>query len=170
MHILTWIFLAAVLLSAATRWWLSARQAHAVKAHRQRVPDPFVNNISLIEHQKAADYTLAQVRLSQADVLIDAALLLWLTLGGGINLIDSAWQSLGLGAHWHGVAAILSVLLLTTIVNLPLSLWRTFRIEARFGFNRMTPAMFVIDMLKGTAIALVLGLPLLWAVLYLMDS
>jgi STE24 endopeptidase len=170
MHLFTWIFLTAVALSAATRLWLTARQAHAVRAHRERVPAPFVESISLAEHQKAADYTLARVGLSQIDVLVDAALLLWLTLGGGIDHLDSAWRAFGFNPRWQGIAVILSVMLLTAIVNLPFSLWQTFHIEAKFGFNKMTLGLFVIDALKGAAIGLLLGVPLLWALLYLMGA
>lgn len=167
---LTWIFLLTVLLSTAVRAWLSARQAHAVSSHRARVPEPFSGAVTLEEHQKAADYTLARVRLSQIDMLLDAAVLLLLTLSGGIDFIDRQWRGVHIAPRWQGVAVILSVFLLLGLINLPLSLWRTFSIEARFGFNRMTPKLFVIDMLKGMAIGLALGVPVLWTVLYLMDS
>lgn len=170
MQILTWAFLFAVVLSTAARWWLAARQAHAVQTYRPQVPEPFRDVISLADHQKAADYSLAKARLARIDMLIDAAVLLWLTLGGGISLLDRWWQALPLTERWHGVAVILSVFLLMGVIDLPLSIWRTFRLEARFGFNRTTPKTFVLDLVKGLAIGAVLGIPLLWVLLFLMDS
>lgn len=170
MPTLIWIFLIAVLFSTVLRGWLSLRQARAVHAHRERVPEPFSATIGLDDHRKAADYTVAQVRLAQVDLVLDTVLLLLLTLGGGIGLIDASWRALDWPSRWHGVAVIMSVFLLMGAVNLPISLWRTFRIEARFGFNRMTPGLFVLDLLKGTAIAMALGIPLLWVILALMES
>lgn len=169
-HPLTLLFVLAVLISTVLRLWLTQRQMRAVAAHRTTVPAPFAAQISLEDHQKAADYTLARAPLAQLDTVIDAGVLLALTLGGGINLLESLWQPLALPTPWQGIAVILSVLLLTALVDLPFALIRTFRIEARFGFNRMTLKMFAMDQLKGLLLGAVLGIPLLWAILVLMDS
>jgi STE24 endopeptidase len=168
MSLFTTVFVFAVLASVATRLWLNARQIAAVRAHRDRVPEPFAAAIGLDDHRKAADYTVAHGRLNVADTLLDGALLLLLTLGGGIEAIDGAWRALGLTGPMLGVLVVLSVLLLTTVVSLPLSLWRTFVIEARFGFNRMTPGLFALDLVKSLLLGGLLGAPLVYAVLWTM--
>jgi STE24 endopeptidase len=170
MSLLTLLFLFAVVASTVLRLWLTRRQMHAVSQHRDTVPTPFIDTIQLAEHQKAADYTLARARLSQIDTVLGALVLLVVTLGGGIDRVDSWWQSLHLPSPWHGVAVIASLLLLMSVVDLPLSWIRTFRIESRFGFNRMTQGMFWLDLAKGLLLGSVLGLPLLWVVLKLMES
>ncbi len=170
MPTLTLLFLLAVFVSTALRLWLSQRQMRAVAQHRNAVPTPFAGSIELAEHQKAADYTLAQARFGQVDLLLSTVVLLLVTLAGGINWVDAAWQRAPLPAPWHGVAVIATLLVLMSIIDLPLSWLRTFRIEARFGFNRMTQGMFWLDLLKGLLLGAALGLPVLWVVLKLMDS
>ena len=165
----TLIFIVAVLASTALRWWLSQRQMRAVATHRAAVPTPFAASIALAEHQKAADYTLARARLGRIDTVVGALALLLITLGGGINWLEIMWQPLQLPAPWHGVAVMTSVFVALGIIDLPFSIIRTFRIEARFGFNRMTPRMFVMDMLKGLLLGAALGIPLLWVLLTLMN-
>jgi STE24 endopeptidase len=170
MTTLTLVFLLAVLMSTALRMWLTQRQMRSVTRHRATVPGAFAGTISLEEHQKAADYTLARGSLNQFDTLLGSAVLLAITLGGGLNWLESRWQLVGLTAPWHGVAVIASLLLLTSLIDLPLSWYRSFRIEARFGFNRMTQGMFFLDLLKGLLLGAILGLPLLWVLLILMNS
>ena len=170
MTTLTLVFLLAVLMSTALRMWLTQRQMRSVTRHRATVPGAFSGTISLEEHQKAADYTLARGSLNQFDILLGSAVLLAITLGGGLNWLESRWQLVGLTTPWHGVAVIASLLLLTSLIDLPLSWYRSFRIEARFGFNRMTQGMFFLDLLKGLLLGAILGLPLLWVVLKLMNS
>jgi STE24 endopeptidase len=169
MHWLTPIFIVAVVLGAAIELWLSLRQAAAVARHRGRVPPPFADSISAAEHARAADYTLAKVRFGRIATLIDGALLLALTVGGGIAAIDGLWRHTHLAQPWLGLAVIASVVALMQLVGLPLSLWRTFGLEARFGFNRTTPALFVTDLAKGVALAVALGGPLVIATLLLMQ-
>jgi STE24 endopeptidase len=169
MQWLTPLYVLALLASSAVRLWLAERQAAAVARHRDAVPVPFKDSVSAADHAKAADYTLAKVRLARISTIVDAALVLWLTLGGGIATVDSAWRHAGLPQPWLGAAVIASVALITEAVSLPFSVWRTFRLEARFGFNRTTPALFVIDHLKGLALAVLIGGPLLVATLLLMQ-
>lgn len=170
MPILTILFLFAVIASTVLRLWLTQRQMRTVSARRDSVPTPFADSIELAEHQKAADYTLARARLGQVDTLLGAFVLLVVTLGGGIAVLDAWWRGAALPDPWHGVAVIASLLLLMSMIDLPLSWIRTFRIETRFGFNRMTPSMYVVDLLKGLLLGAVLGLPLLWVILTLMNS
>src|SRR5579863_5250245 len=169
MHWLTPLFLLAVLASCAIRLWLAGRQAAAVARHRDRVPAPFVASVPALEHSKAADYTIAKLRFGRITLLIDTVLVLWLTLGGGIAAIDALWRQTGWPQPWLGVAVVASVALLAELVTLPLSVWRTFGLESRFGFNRTTPALFVADRAKGLALAVLIGGPLLIAILLLME-
>jgi STE24 endopeptidase len=169
MHWFTVIFVVALVSVAATRWWLSLRQSAAVRRHRDRVPEAFAAQIELAAHQKAADYTLALGRLNRWDVLLELAIALAFTLGGGIDAIDRAWMHAALPSVAHGTLVVLTTLILIAALDLPLSIWRTFVIEARFGFNRMTPRIFVADLIKSLLVSLVLGAPLVFVVLFLME-
>jgi STE24 endopeptidase len=169
MNAFTWLFLAALAAATATRLWLAARQSAHVRSHRDAVPVLFAAVIPLAAHQKAADYTVAKARVSTVDLLIDTALVLWLTLGGGLELLGTLWQPLfAPGSLAHGTALLLSLFLVQGLVSLPLALYRTFVVESRFGFNRMTLALFFSDLVKQTLLALVLGTPLILGVLWLM--
>jgi len=165
----TWVFVAAVALATATRLWLALRQIRHVRTHRDAVPGMFAESIPLAAHQKAADYTVAKVRLGIVDTALDALILLALTLGGVLQWLSDLWQRvIAVESIWHGSALILTVFLLRGVLGLPLSLYRIFVIEERFGFNRMTLRLFVTDLLKGLAVGAVLGVPLLLVVLWLM--
>jgi STE24 endopeptidase len=169
MHWFTTLFVLFLLVSTLVRSWLNQRQIAAVGAHREAVPAAFATQVDLDAHRKAADYTIALANLNRWDILLDALVALALTLGGGIDAIDRLWQPAGLPDAWHGTLVVLSTLLLMSLVSLPLSTYRTFGIEARFGFNRMTPWLFIGDLLKGLLLALLLGGPLLFVILYLMQ-
>jgi len=165
---LTPVFVIAVLAGAAIEWWLSQRQAAAVAGHRGSVPAPFAASISAQEHAKAADYTVAKVRLARTGLLIDTALTLALTVGGGLAAIDALWRHTRLAEPWLGLAVIGTAALVIRLVSLPLSLWRTFVLEARFGFNRMTVGLYLTDLAKSVALSIAIGGPLLVATLLLM--
>ncbi len=166
---LTPLFILAVLLGTTIELWLSQRQARAVARHRDQVPGPFAGSVSANEHGKAADYTLAKLRLGRIGAVVDAALTLVLTIGGGIAAVDALWRHTRLTQPWLGVLVIATVALLIQLVNLPFSVWRTFRLETRFGFNRTTPGLFLADLGKSLALAVLLGGPLLIATLVLME-
>jgi STE24 endopeptidase len=169
MHPFTAAFLAALALSTAIRLWLALRHMRHVGAHRDRVPPEFAERIALAAHQKAADYSRAKTRLAVFDTLIGAALLLAFTLGGGLQALSDAWSGVfEAGGYAHGIALILSMGVVSAVIELPLDLYRTFVLEARFGFNRTTPALFVADLAKQTLVGLLLGVPLLFCVLWLM--
>lgn len=169
MHWFAGLFVLLLVASTATRSWLNQRQVAAVQRHRGEVPEAFRAQIDLTSHQKAADYTAAGAQVSRWDTLLDAGVALLLTLGGGLSAIDQWWQTVHLPAIWHGTAVVLSTLLLVSLIGLPLSIWRTFGVEARFGFNRMTIGLFVADLFKGLALGLVLGGPLVFVILFLMQ-
>jgi len=167
----SWVFLAALAAATLTRLWLSRRQLSHVRAHRGAVPPTFAATIPLSAHQKAADYTVAKSKLGMLDALLDAVVVLGFTLGGGVQWLAAQWgKVLSPDSIWHGAALIVTVLVLQALIGLPLGLYRTFGIEQRFGFNRMTFKLFVVDLLKGLALAALLGLPLLIAVLWLMGA
>jgi STE24 endopeptidase len=169
MNAFTFAFLAALLVVTATRIWLARRHIRHVSAHRDRVPPEFAESVPLAAHQKAADYTRARTRLGILDALVSAAVLLGFTLGGGLEWLYDAWaRLLEAGGYAHGIALILSVAAITGLIDLPFSIYRTFVIEAKFGFNRLTPALFVADLAKNIALGLAIGVPLLLAVLWLM--
>ncbi len=151
----------------AGRLWLTVRQIRCVAAHRGAVPAGFAERIPLAAHQKAADYTVDRHRLAIFTTLVDAALLLAFTLGGGLAWLHEFWAArfAGLG---YGLALIFSVMAIGAAVDLPFALYRQFVIEARYGFNRMTLALFFADLLKHTVLGIVIGAPVILTVLWLM--
>ena len=169
MNWLTSLFIAAVAVSTALELWLSQRQIAAVTTHRDRVPEPFAASVSAVEHAKAADYTIAKARFGRIAEIMNAVVTLALTVGGGIAAIDALWRHTGWSQPWLGLVVIGSVFMLTGIINLPLSIWSTFRLEARFGFNRTTPALFIADLAKSLLLSVLLGGPMLLATLALME-
>jgi len=162
-------FLAAFTLTLAGRLWLTLRQIRFVAAHRAAVPDGFTERISLAAHQKAADYTVDRNRLEILTTLVDAALLLALTLGGGLAWLHDFWSGRLAGLP-YGLALIFSVMLVSAVIDLPFSLYRQFVIEARYGFNRMNLALFVGDLVKHALLGIVIGAPVILAVLWLMGA
>lgn len=158
----TLLFIAFLLADVALRLWLATRQIRYVQARRGEVPAEFAAKIGLYSHQRAADYTVARMQLSILERVVDAAVLVGLTLLGGLQYLNVALGHAIGGDMWRQLALIGCVLAILGLVSLPFSLWRRFRLEARFGFNRMTPGMFVLDALKGIALQLALGIPLLY--------
>jgi STE24 endopeptidase len=166
----TLIFLLALALSTALRLWLDMRHLRHVIVHRNRVPPDFAGRIELADHRKAADYTVAKVRVGMLEIAIDTLVLLVLTIGGALGLIDQALRALLGGGYLHGLALFACVGVLGFFVGLPASLYRTFRIEARFGFNKLTWPLWFADLAKGAALTVLIGGPLLLAVLWLMEA
>ena len=162
-------FIAAVLGGALLDLWLSQRQASTVARLRGAVPQPFAGSVSAAEHAKAADYTIAKVHFGRVNTLVDTLLVLILTLGGGLAALDALWRHTSLAPPWLGVAVIGSVVALMQLIQLPLAAWRTFVLEARFGFNRTTALTFFTDLAKSLALAVALGVPLLVVTLLLME-
>jgi len=173
MQTFTLIFIVALAFASTTRIWLAARHIHHIRAHRDRVPDSFAQKISLAAHQKAADYTCAKTALGVFQILLEVLLLLALTLGGGLDALAGYWHEV-LGDDRqtiaHGMALIVSTLLLMGLAEIPLSYYRTFVVEQRFNFNKMTPLLFFADLAKHALMAAILGLPLLFVVLWLMEK
>ncbi len=170
MNTFTFVFLLALAASFAIEFWLARRHAVHVKAHRDNVPEPFQEVISLEAHQKAADYTLAKLKVLEIGRILNVILLLVFTLGGGIDILDNLWSGFGYGAIGQGIALILSVMFLMALAELPLSIFQTFVVEEKFGFNRTTVTQFIKDLALQTILALAIGAPLLALILWVMES
>ena len=164
------IFLTVLAVATALRLWLGSRHIQYVQAHRNDVPPQFAAEVSLEAHQRAADYTSAKTRLALVAVGVDTVLVLWLTFGGGVQLFYDAAAGWFAGEIVRGLALIALLSIVTTVVELPLGLYRTFRVEERFGFNKMTPLLYWIDFAKSALLAAAFGLPLAACVLWLMEA
>ena len=168
-HTIYLLFIVFFIINTCGQLYLSIRQSQAVLSHRDSVPTAFVHSISLPEHQKAADYTLAKQRLARYEILFQALLLLVFTLGGGLDLlarISQLWINNAIG---RGIVLIGLFALVNMILSWPLAWYRSFRLEARFGFNKMTLTTFFSDQLKGCVLAMIVGLPLLYIILLIMQ-
>jgi len=168
MNVFSILFLAALITATGLRLWLASRHVRHIQANRGAVPAAFSNEIGLDAHQKAADYSSAKTRLNMKALVFDAAVLLILTFGGGLQAIDNFAASLFSTGILRGVAFVAILTVILSVIELPFDLYRTFGIESRFGFNKMTLGMFFGDLAKHAAVGIALGLPLLFAVLWLM--
>jgi len=166
----TLVFTSLLVLNLLLKFWLSHRQMRHVAQHREAVPEAFAATIDTAAHHKAADYTIAKLRLGHWDMALDTAMLVMWTLLGGLGLLDQWLLNLLGPSMWQQISLVVSFILISAVVSLPLSYIQTFKIEQAFGFNRMTLGLWLTDMLKASLLGAVLGLPLLWLVLYLMQS
>ena len=166
-HSFSTAFLLALTLMVGIRLWLSQRQIAHVTTHRSTVPAQFKDRLELAAHQKAADYTVAQTRFGRLALASEIVVLLAFTFGGGLQALHDLWSG-HVDGLTYGVALIFSVMAISSLVDLPFALYRQFVIEQQFGFNRMTLKLFLTDQLKQTVLGLVIGTPVLLAVLWLM--
>ena len=167
---LSLLFAAAVLLQWLLRVWLISRQVRHVAQHRAAVPAAFAHRISLAAHQKAADYTLAKAKVSLIDITLSAAVLLCWTLLGGLNWLNSWLLEFINPGLWQQLALLACFAVISSLIELPLSLYQTFKLEQRFGFNQMTLGLWLGDLLKSTLVGAIIGLPLAALILWLMGS
>ncbi len=165
----THLFLSFSLLFLMVTLWLNRRQAQAVSQSFSSVPKQFSEKISLESHQKSANYTQAKLKFATKETLLSMAILLLWTLAGGLEWLDTLWRSSIDSSLWRGVAFILSFLLISSLIDLPMSLAKTFGLEKIFGFNKVTPRLFIQDSLKGLFLTFLFGIPLSLLVLYLMS-
>ncbi|MCF6189411.1 MAG: M48 family metallopeptidase [Cocleimonas sp.] len=170
MHIFTWLFIIAVVITAGVQLWLSLRQAKHVGDHRSTVPAEFADKVTLEEHQKAADYTKVKGSFGRMQLLLGTVILFLWTLGGGLNWLDQLWRTADWGPLATGVAVLISFSMISGLIDIPSSLYSTFNIEERFGFNKSTLKTFFVDMVKGTVLSMVIGIPLILLVLWLMET
>lgn len=164
----TLLFIAFLLTDLLIRFWLARRQSRHVLQHRDIVPAEFSERIGLRSHQRAADYTAARTQLQMIERVVEAAVLLGLTLLGGLQFLDTQIARAIDSEMLRQLALVGTVLAMLGVVGLPFAIWRTFRLEARYGFNRITPRLFVHDALKILALTLILGTPLLAGILWVM--
>ena len=169
MHTFSLVFLAALALATATKWWLAMRHLAHIQRHRNTVPAEFSSDISVDAHHKAADYSCAKTRLGLFTTVFECALILVLTFGGGLQWLQevtAGWLAPGVT---RGVALLVLLGTITSLLDLPVAWYSTFGIEQRFGFNKMTPLMFIADTLKNAALAAALGIPLIACILWVME-
>ena len=167
----TLIFIGLLISTTSVRLWLGSRHIAHVQLYRSSVPTPFEGNIPLESHQKAADYTAVKTKLVLNEAIAQALLLATLTIGGGLQWIDTAWfNTLPDYPILRGAFVICSAMLVSSIIDLPFDYYKTFAIDERFGFNKMTKSLFFNDLVKHSVVGLVLGLPILFAALWLMQG
>jgi STE24 endopeptidase len=170
MPIFTQLFLFMLILAFAIQWWLNQRQIKYVNQHKQQVPKEFSEKISLENHQKSADYTSTKMQFSQYELIFGNILLILWTLGGGLNWLDKQVLLLSFEPILTGIILILLFSVISTLLELPFSLYNTFVLEERFGFNRTNPKLFFTDMLKQFVLMMLIGFPLLYVILWLMQT
>jgi STE24 endopeptidase len=170
MNTFTTIFLIALVISYGIQFWLSNRQKTYVLDNRAAVPDAFKNTVGLDAHQKAADYTVEKEKLGEIDSIIGVIFLLILTLGGGISLAFKLWSSFDLSPMITDLGAVFTVMIVMTIFEIPTSLYQTFVIEEKYGFNKSTIQQFFKDQAISLALVLAIGMPVMAMILWVMDS
>ena len=170
MNTFSYLFLIALACSLCVRLWLAMRHMTHVRKHRDTVPESFAGRVPLEDHHKAADYTLTNTRTGMLALLYDSLLLLGWTLGGGLEWLDTQWRAAALQPVMTGVGVMFSAMVIMTLLDLPFSLYHTFVIEERFGFNRSTPGVFVTDLLKNAALLVIIGGPLIALALWIMEA
>jgi STE24 endopeptidase len=171
--VLSLVFAAALLASLLVKFWLATRQMRHVAAHRDTVPEPFAETLTLAAHHRAADYTLAKGRFGLLSMAFGAAVLLGWTLLGGIDMLNVVVRDAiqpRFGSMAYQLALLTCFALIGSLLDLPFELYSTFRIEQRFGFNRMTWKLYVADMLKGALVGALIGVPIAALMLWLMGA
>ena len=172
-HTLSLLFAAALLASLGTKLWLAVRQMRHVAAHRHAVPAAFAGRVTAEAHRRAADYTLAKARRGMAETAFATAVLLGWTLLGGLDVLNVAVRDAvepRFGALAYQLALLAAFALIGGLLELPWSWHAAFGLEQRFGFNRMTPRLFIADLLKGTLVGALIGLPVAAFFLWLMQA
>jgi STE24 endopeptidase len=164
------LFVSFLILTIIVRFWLASRHIRHILAHRSAVPSEFAGKIPLAAHQKAADYTIAKTKFGVVLLLVHAVVLIGFTLMGGLQWLSTAvFELTGVGMTYQ-ISLIMAFALVSSLIDLPFDYYKQFILEQRFGFNKMSVRLFFADMLKNTLIGAVIGLPLLWVVLVLMEK
>ena len=168
--VLTLSFAAALVLGLVLKFWLASRQMRHVAHHRHSVPPLFATRISLAAHQKAADYTLTKNRFGLLEMALGTAVLLGWTLLGGLDALNQWLLHIFSGGMAQQLALLLAFTLIGSLIDLPATLYQTFVIEQRFGFNQTTLRLWLADLLKSSLLGALIGLPLVWFILWLMGT
>lgn len=168
---LTITFITLLVATTFIRIWLGSRHISHVQSHRNNVPDAFINSIALDAHQKAADYSIDKTKLVIADASVQAVLLAILTIGGGLQWIDEIWRNLVTDQEIiRGALVICSAMIASSMIDIPFDYYKTFVVDEKYGFNKMTPMMFFTDLIKHSLVGIALGAPILFAALWLMQG
>lgn len=164
------LFVSVLILTLALRFWLASRQIRHVQQHRHAVPAEFADRIPLQAHQKAADYTVARTKFGLLTTLVNAAVLIGFTLFGGLQWLSVAVYGATGPGMLHQLGLVAAFALVSGLIDLPFDYYRQFKLEQRFGFNKMTPGLFFSDLVKSVLLGAAIGLPLLWVILILMEQ
>ena len=167
---LTLAFAAVICAGLLLKFWLASRQIRHVAQHRSSVPEAFATRIALAAHQKAADYTITKARFSLLEMALGAAVLLGWTLLGGLDVLNRALLDALGGGMWQQLALLAAFVVISAAIDLPVTLYQTFVIEQRFGFNKMTPALWLADLAKSALVGTLIGLPVAALILWLMGA
>ena len=165
----TFVFLFAILTSVLALLWLNFRQDKAIKRSFNEVPDSFKETITLEDHQKAGNYTKAKLLVNHFEIIFSTFIVLLWTIGGAMNWLDVFWSQRISNPILMGTTFIVSIMLIASFIDLPFSIYRNFVLEQKFGFNRMTVKTFIADLIKEILLTLILIIPLIFAILYLMN-
>ncbi len=168
--VFTIAFAAALVAGLLVRFWLASRQVRHVARHRNTVPTPFAQTISLAAHQKAADYTIAKSRFGLVEMAWGAVILLGWTLLGGLDVVNKLLLSWVGGGMTQQLALLVAFAAIGGLLELPFTLWQTFGLEERFGFNKMTFKLWLADALKSTLLGAAIGLPIAALIIWLMGA
>ncbi len=170
MNWITVLFATTLILNLVIELWLNIKNQFHIGTHRNQVPEDFQSVVTEEAHHKAADYSRAKLQLSRFVLFFDAAVLLFMTLGGGFQEIYNYWLATDLSPIWRDVGFLLSTFWFLSLLHLPFAIISTFKIEEAFGFNKMTVGKFISDLVKQWLLGLIIGLPLAWAVLSIMNA
>ena len=159
MHPFTLIFLSFLIASILVRLWLSQRQINHIQIHKNQVPPAFADKIKLEDHEKAADYSCTKLRIGRVSLTWESLWLLFWTLGGGLNAINLWWADYNLSPLLNGIAVIATLSVMIAVLEMPFSIYNTFVVEERFGFNQTTLKTWLMDLVKTSLLMLTPGLP-----------
>jgi len=169
-HAFSFLFVAFLTLTLVVRFWLASRHIRHVLQNRAAVPADFAEKIPLAAHQKAADYTIARTKLGLLNMMVSSIALICFTLLGGLQWLSTSLFNATGGGMTYQLALIVAFSVVSGLIDLPLDYYRQFTLEERFGFNKMSKRLFFFDLVKGVGVAAVIGLPLVWVILVLMEK
>ncbi|RYG14564.1 MAG: M48 family peptidase [Burkholderiales bacterium] len=169
-YLFTICFAAALVAGMWVKFWLATRQIRHVARHRDGVPAAFAQTITLAAHQKAADYTMTKARIGILELALGSAVLLGWTLLGGLDALNLALLDWLGGGMLQQLALLAAFVAIGAVIDLPFTLYQTFVVEERFGFNKMTVRLWLADTVKSTLVGVVIGLPIAALILWLMGA
>ena len=166
----SFLFAAMLLATLGVKLWLSARQLRHVAQHRDHVPAQFAQKIPLAAHKKAADYTISKTQFNMILLVVNTAVLVGFTLLGGLQWLSEQISYLAGDGMVYQLGLIVAVMLISSVIDLPFDYYKQFTLEEKFGFNKMKPALFFTDLIKNTVVSALIGLPLIWVILSVMEK